>query len=313
MVSLGNCFYILSVYLLNLDIDNNLDLQGKLRKVFGDVLSCGYQGHVAQVKAIAYLRGWGGWLEQLFDYEDVMLSLNLCQGVKGCPEVINAFLDLKKENPKGRQWSEKYLSELIRYKQSYYNNNISVLSTEPLLCLPNCEICEAKCCYDGAYLEKSEAEKIEKFVVDHQDRFEDLMQNFIVQGTWAGLEHLKKTATKEFEYNGDYPKHFNKTRCVFCNDDGLCSLQVVATDLQMHPWAVKPRACWSFPIHGVKDGIIISPPKLKEPDPNNIGPEYPGYVTFLPCGKAQIRGKSWKEIYKNEIEYYIYLIKNGKL
>lgn len=313
LVSLGNCFYVLSVYLLNLDVDHNPVLQEKLRKVFGNVLSCGYQGHVAQVKAAAYLRGWGGWLEQSLEYADVMLSLISCQGVKGCPDVINSFLDLRKEEETGQQWGEKYLSELIRYKQSYYANNISVLSTEPLLYLPNCGTCEAKCCYDGAYLERTEADIIEKFVVDHQDRFEDLPQNFIVQGTWTGLEHLKKTATKEFDYKGDYPKHFNKTRCVFCNDEGLCSLQVVATDLQMHPWAVKPRACWSFPIHGVRDGKIISPPKLKEPDPNNIGPEYPGYVTFLPCGKAQIRGKSWKDIYKNEIEYYIYLMKSGKL
>lgn len=313
LVSLGNCFYILSVYLLNIDINNSRELQGKVKKGFDKVLSCGYQGHVAQVKASAYIRDWGGWLDYSLEFEDIMLSLENCQGVKGCPDIINTFLDLQKGDNKSRLWKEKYLMELIRYKKSYYDNIISNLAVEPLLQMPNCKACEAKCCYDGAYLEKKEAGYIENFVTNHLERFENLQQDFIVQGTWAGLEHLKKTATKAFDYKGFFPQHFNKTRCVFCNDEGLCLLQVVATDLQMHPWSVKPRACWSFPIHGVRDGNIIPPPKMDEPDPNNVGPDYPGYVTCLPCGKAQMQGKSWRELYKNEIEYYVFLMKSGKL
>lgn len=313
LVSLGNCFYLLSVYMLNIDIGNSTELQEKVKNGFNKVLSCGYQGHIAQVKTSAFIRNWGGLLDHSLEYDEIMLSLEGCQGVKGCPDVINTFLNLQEGDNKSQQWKEKYLLGLVWYKKSYYDNNISNLAVEPLLQMPNCEACEAKCCYDGAYLEKKEAEYIENFVTNHQERFENLKQDFIVQGTWVGLEHLKKTATKAFDYKGDFPKHFNKTRCVFCDDEGLCLLQVVATDLQMHPWSVKPRACWSFPIHGVKDGNIIPPPKIDEPDPNNVGPEYPGYVTCLPCGKAQLQGKSWRDIYKNEIEYYIYLMKSGKL
>lgn len=313
LVSLGNCFYLLSVYLLNIDVGNSTELQEKVKNGFNKVLSCGYQGHIAQVKASAFIRNWGGLLDHPLEYDEIMLSLEGCQGVKGCPDVINTFFDLQEGDNKSQQWKEKYLLGLVRYKKSYYDNNISNLSVEPLLQMPNCEACEAKCCYDGAYLEKKEAEHIENFVTNHQERFENLKQDFIVQGTWVGLEHLKKTATKMFDYKGDFPQHFNKTRCVFCNDEGLCLLQVVATDLQMHPWSVKPRACWSFPIHGVRDGNIIPPPKIDEPDPNDIGSEYPGYVTYLPCGKAQLQGKSWRDVYMNEIEYYIYLMKSGEL
>lgn len=313
LVSLGNCFYLLSVYLLNIDVGNSTELQEKVKKGFDKVLSYGYQGHISQVKASAFIRNWGGLLDHSLEYDEIMLSLEGCQGVKGCPDVINTFLDMQKGDNKSQKWKEKYLLGLVRYKKSYYDNNISNLAVEPLLQMPNCEACEAKCCYDGVYLEKKEAEYIENFVTNYQERFENLKQDFIVQGTWVGLEHLKKTATKAFDYKGDFPQHFNKTRCVFCDDEGLCLLQVVATDLQMHPWSVKPRACWSFPIHGVRDGNIISPPKMNEPDPNNLGPEYPGYVTCLPCGKAQLQGKSWRDIYKNEIEYYVFLMKSGKL
>lgn len=312
LVSLGYCFYVLSVYLLKLDAHANPAIQEMLTNAFDKVLSFGYQGHIAQVKAAAYIKGWCGFVGKALEYGEILSPLDECQGIKGCPDVISEFVDLD-GGDKGKAWKEKYLSELIRYRQSFYDNNYSNLTNEPLLQLPTCAICEAKCCYDGAYLEESESERIEQFVTEHQELFGDLKQEFIVPGTWKGLEHLKKTATKDFIYKGDFPQHFNKTRCVFCNDRGMCSLQVAATELQMHPWAVKPRACWSFPIHGVRDGKIIPPPKLNEVDPNNIGPEYPGYVTCLPCGKARLQGISWKDIYKNEIEYYIYLLKSGKL
>lgn len=313
LVSLGNCFYVMSVYLLKLDVSENPVVQEKLGKAFEKVISFGYQGHIAQVKAAAYIKGWTVFAGKPLEYEEILSFLLGCQGIKGCPDVISDFLDLRADETKGEEWKGKYLSELMRYRQSFYDNNYSNLSWEPLLQLPNCASCEAKCCYDGAYLEESESEKIELFVTEHQELFDDLKQEFIVQGTWKGLEHLKKTATKEFNYKEDFPSHFNNTRCVFCNDDGLCSLQVAATELQMHPWAIKPRACWSFPIHGVRDGEIIPPPKLDEADPNDMGPEYPGYVTCLPCGKAQKHGLSWRDIYKNEIEYYIYLLKSGRL
>lgn len=313
LVSLGECFYVLSVYLLEKCIVIDQSIKENLLKAIKVVSSYGFQGHMVQVEAAAYLRGWNNLIDKPLEFEDIFVSLNRCQGIKGCPDVINAFLASQKNNAEAQQWYEKYLSELIRYKQSYYDNNYSGLSLEPKLNIPYCSICEAKCCYDGAYLEKTESEIIEQFVTEHQDRFDGLQQNYIVQGTWQGLEHLKKTATKDFEYKGEFPAHFNNTRCVFCNDEGMCMLQVVATDIQMHPWAIKPRACWSFPIHGIKNGKIIPPPKLDEPDPNNIGPEYPGYVTCLPCGKAQLQGESWRDIYKNEVEYYLYLMKSGQL
>lgn len=328
LASLGNCFYVMSVYMLNIDVGNNPELQAKLGNAFNAVLSNGYQGHIAQVEAATYLRAWGRYLGLSLEYEEIMSSLSECQGVKGCPEVINTFIDLRKEE-KVQQWQEKYLSGLIQYKQAFYDDKLSGLPTEPLLCRPHCETCEAKCCCNGAYLEKEEVELIEKFVADHQEYFQDLRQDFIIQETEDGTEPRKKTATKdktpteESKSTGDIKsiggneaaknltKHCNKTRCIFCSENNLCSLQVVATELQMHPWAVKPKACWSFPIQGVRDGKII-PPLSDKTDSKDARAEFASYFSGLPCGETQTHGESWRDIYLNEIEYYLYLIKNGK-
>lgn len=313
LFSLGECFYIMALYLLRLSDDIRCKTKERMAEAYRNVTSAGYCGHKALTDAAFYLKNWwNGYFDPL-DYETVSNEIRQCSGIKGCPEVLNEFLELENAGEEEHEWHDKFIAPVFKYRNTFYQNNIAPLVTEPLLRYPDCARCQSKCCYDGVYLSDRDAQKLTSFVNDHSEFFTNLKADFIVQGNWKGLEHLKKTNVRPFEYEGDYPKHFGKTRCVFCSDDGRCSLQVAATELQMHPWAVKPQACWSFPIHGIKDGEILPPPRLDEQDPNYIDENYPGYVTCLECGKARTEGVSWKDIYKNEIMYYLFLQRKGEI
>ncbi|MBR4963050.1 MAG: hypothetical protein IKY54_04025, partial [Muribaculaceae bacterium] len=114
----------------------------------------------------------------------------------------------------------------------------------------------------------------------------------------------RKTEKAEYDlYDDSFPKHFTKTRCVFALASGECSLQRLATDTQMHPWKYKPRACWSFPIRGVKGEDVLPPDVDRETDPDYVDENYPGYATYLPCAVVdEENGQKWYEKYKYEVE-----------
>ena len=61
-----------------------------------------------------------------------------------------------------------------------------------------------------------------------------------------------------------------------------------------------------FPLTGCRNGEILPPPTSLEDDENNLGPEYPGYASLMPCvaGKGSVSGK---EYYINEIEYFNFI------
>jgi hypothetical protein len=176
---------------------------------------------------------------------------------------------------------------------------------EAKLLLKSCNLdsCQAACCYDGVYLTDYEEEIIKKVVSMAPDIFSDLPEKYIVDGSW--MEHQgRKTAIKDYCYTSiTFPKHFNQTRCVFCNDKHLCLLQIYAIQNNLHKWTFKPMSCWLFPLT-LKKGDLSPPPLFGEPDPNNIGPEYPGYVTYTTCGKHNEEGSDWREVLKEEIEHY---------
>ena len=313
LFSLGECFYIMAFYLLRHSDDRQSGSKERLAEAYRNVSSAGYRGHKALADAAFYLKNWWNGDITPLDYDTVSAEIRQCDGIKGCPEVLDDFLKLENAGEEEHKWRDTFIEPVLKYRETYYQTNIAPLSDEPLLQYPDCVECQSKCCYDGVYLSDRDAQKLTSFVKEHSEFFTNLKADFIVQGSWKGLEHLKKTNVRPFEYDGYFPKHFNRTRCVFCNDDGRCALQVAATELQMHPWSVKPQACWSFPIHGIRDGVILPPPRLDEPDPNYIDESYPGYVTCLECGKARTTGVSWKDIYKNEIMYYLFLQHKGEL
>jgi hypothetical protein len=172
------------------------------------------------------------------------------------------------------------------------------------LLLSRCDLakCEAMCCHDGVYLMPGE----ETFLVELVELLPELKsilpEDFVVDGFWRGDFYGRKTATRLHEYrNPNYPAHFPKTRCVFADSNGLCELEKLARRRKKHPWTFKPAACWLFPLN-VETGEPVPPPNDKIHDPYRTD-DYPGYVTYVPCGHNDPSGKPWSETLKDELSY----------
>lgn len=168
--------------------------------------------------------------------------------------------------------------------------------------------CEAFCCYDGVYLVEGEEEHIARAVSAHPEFFRHLTGEYIVDGNWYNRFKGRKTAVRPFSYKSpDYPRHFDNTRCVFAYDDGCCSLQTAAKELNLDPWHFKPMACRMFPLRYL-DGRIILPPHGEEKDHDYIDEDYPGFITFLPCGRHSEEGLPWCQALRKEILHLLSLI-----
>lgn len=307
--SLACCFYIVASHNLK-----TVNLQ-TYKDCYVEVLTIGMPGHMMQAVICASLDG----VEKIFP-EALGGLLNLCDGVKGAPEVVKELLLSEKENLDAplvaalEKWIEVYVDPIESYRESFRSKNEECFEIAPIYAQGSCMTCQAKCCYDGAYLQKGEEEAIEQFVTQYPEHFTSIERPFIVQGDWPGMESQRKTQRKSFEgYDASFPKHFTKTRCVFAMESGECRLQRVTTDLQMHPWKVKPRACWLFPIQKIKDNKIYPPSVMGNEDPDYVDESYPGYSTFLPCTKTDpANGEVWFRKLKHEVEYYKYLVRIGK-
>ena len=162
--------------------------------------------------------------------------------------------------------------------------------------------CEAMCCYDGVYLEPQE----EAFLRELVDRVPVLKAHvpaeFIVEGWWNGHHLGRKTATRPHEYrNPSYPAHFTRTRCVFADAQGFCELEKLARSRGQHPWTFKPATCWLFPLH--EDAGLPEPPPVDVADDPYRQPGYPGYSTFVPCGRHDPQGRPWQQALLQETRY----------
>lgn len=170
--------------------------------------------------------------------------------------------------------------------------------------LMRCDIaaCEAMCCHDGVYLRDGEEESIKSLVTQFTDLRASLPEIFIEDGFWRGELFGRKTATRSHNYkNPNFPAHFPKTRCVFGDSQGFCSLEKLARRLGLHPWQFKPTACWLFPLH-IDSGIPVPPPLNAKNDPYYT-PDYPGYVSVVLCGRHNPLGPPWWETLRAEVDY----------
>lgn len=305
--SLGACFYFLSSYALDtFDVQKLNIMQSKAEKIR-------MPGHLLQIYVVCSLKGLE--LERKnHSKENIFALLEKCQGIKGMPEIFQEYTIKFKGGFSQEEinlldnWNKEYVQPIMQFRHEFMEKMAEGLDDEPKLYQSNCEKCEGKCCYDGVYIDSEEEKNIYDIMKKFPEYFLNVPENCIVDGNWPGLEHMRKTEKKPYNYKDPlYPKHFTRTRCVFADENGKCMLQKAATENQLHPWFAKPRACWSFPLLGIRDGKVISPPKLGKKDPDFINESYPGYVTYLPCGKAHDDGISWKLLYKKEIEYYNYL------
>lgn len=277
------------------------------KKAKNKIIQNGKPGHIATLISSGILMGIDD------DYNFAVDNYLLCCGGKGCLSLTKELLSTcdEKIDPGKHSnfstWVKTYWEPISEYRSQYQASIISDLPEEVLLPGFACAGCESKCCYDGVYLLDDEIPKIQSFVANNRKFFNFLPDHYIVDGDWESLKQYKKTEKRPYEYlSKDFPAHFTKTRCVFALADGRCSLQVRAVELFLHPWKYKPLACWVFPLTGCRHGKIQPPPTSQEEDKNNIGPEYPGYESFLPCvvGKKVV---SWKNYYINEIEYFKHL------
>ncbi|RYZ57688.1 MAG: hypothetical protein EOP07_09225 [Proteobacteria bacterium] len=166
------------------------------------------------------------------------------------------------------------------------------------------KLCEAMCCYDGAYFMNDEEEAAIRLVVKSFPRsFPHLPETYVVDGYWEGEFYGRKTATRPHTYlNPQYPSHFNQSRCVFAAANGYCGLETVAREQGLHPWAYKPSTCWIHPAEDAGDELL--PPPLPEDDGFNLGPHYPGYSSVTSCGRFDANGEPWNEALASEIAYY---------
>jgi len=170
------------------------------------------------------------------------------------------------------------------------------------LCVCDVTRCEAMCCYDGVYLEPQEEAFLHELVARVPALQAHLPKDFIVDGWWQGEPLGRKTATRPHDYrNPDFPAHFARTRCVFADAQGFCELEKLALARGQHPWTFKPSTCWLFPLH--EDQGVPEPPPVEAADDPYRETGYPGYSTFVPCGRHDPGGRPWREALLRESNY----------
>ncbi|QIZ06826.1 hypothetical protein HFZ78_08980 [Priestia megaterium] len=196
-------------------------------------------------------------------FTEIIAILLKCEGVKGNSEIINQIISSNMRYCKDRKlidlydnWKKVFVIPIKQFKNILEQEHEGRFSNLPKI--KSCGLsCEAMCCYDGVYLNEGEEGKIANIVQNHSEFFTHLPEKFITDGNWNNLVTGRKTATRPYLYkNPSFPMHFEKTRCVFAYENGLCSLQAAATALDMHPWKFKPKACWAFPL-AIKNGKVI--------------------------------------------------------
>ncbi len=158
------------------------------------------------------------------------------------------------------------------------------------------------CCHDGAYLEPREEQFLHELLAKVPQLRAPLPQSYIVDGFWDGEALGRKTATRPHEYrNPQFPAHFPRTRCVFADAAGWCTLEKFARDRGQHPWTFKPSVCWMFPMQeseGQPEAPLADPRK----DPYRR-PDYPGYATVVSCGRHEPSGRPWTEALARERQW----------
>ncbi len=179
--------------------------------------------------------------------------------------------------------------------------------------LKKCDMtkCAGYCCYDGVYISDDEEKKLKQIIKNHPDDFEHDAEFYFENGNWKNIVVGRKTKTRPFVYPDDFPKHFNQTKCIFSDDNGLCILQKIAIRENIHEWSYKPNACIMFPLT-VRQGHIIPPPEKNQRDDCYIDENYPGYVNCLYCGRDCDNGKNWRDVLKKEIQYFNNVISKNR-
>ena len=297
--SLAGAFYFVALYLFNKQRET------AAIELFHEMKETKFLGHKALVHAVANLLEMN--CDKLSIQDTVELFLQ-CEGIKGGFTIANAFyLKYRCSDSEFQNWINKYVTPVFNEQKREKELIIKDLDNDFYVKRFCCKGCGAMCCYDGVYISQKEEEVIKQFMLDNKEYFDKYPNEIAKEEAWEDIVSGRKILTREFHSsNADFPAHFNNTMCIFAQEDGSCILQKVATDLDMHPWKIKPAACWLFPLDTDGDKVF-APPKCVQEDPNYIPEKYDGYVTALPCGQYDQKGTLWTDVYYNEIEYFYYL------
>ncbi len=126
--------------------------------------------------------------------------------------------------------------------------NPRIFDAEPLqrCCLDECK---GACCVFGVWVDPREMEDIlanAKLIMPHMP---EISQN---PGEWfVPVEDVDKNSPSGKVIHTAVepaPWHYGETACVFCHEDGKCSLQLAAVANGLHPWRFKPFYCILHPI-----------------------------------------------------------------
>lgn len=251
------------------------------------------------------------------DVKDIILLMRKVENITGS---IEPFINVKEElyrtitpfdKAEVDNWYKRCINPIEQARKEIYDTLITGLDNTIRLCSHNCSHCGSICCYKEASLTEDEVQNITN-LVKTAPYFRDIGDNFIIKDN---TNKKYKTATvwsPDKPYN--YPSHFTNTKCIFSLTNGDCALQRYAIDNGYHPWKFKPKACWLFPLTENTDITeenqpLVNPPLTsldKDKDPNNLGEQYPGYVTYIPCVEtpdAYSEQIIWYDKYIHEIEY----------
>lgn len=168
--------------------------------------------------------------------------------------------------------------------------------------------CFGLCCHGGTAFYLPEEADVMRTLAKTQRAFFD-KQGLSLEGNL--FEEEKKEETGEMILStgirpasypeGLMPAHFPSTACVFKRADGACSLQLLGSAENKHPWSYKPVACWMFPLELELNGkphIHVAHASTDE----YVDAEYPGFVEYTRCGaECKTGGKPAYEVLKHEI------------
>jgi hypothetical protein len=165
--------------------------------------------------------------------------------------------------------------------------------------------CEARCCYDGVYLDDGEEAKINEVVASSPRFFSNLPADFIVDGTWGdGRVTGRKTAVKHtISALPIFPPTFLEPAVYSAPTTTSVCFKCLRCSVACTSGRTSPQACWMFPMD-LDDGKPAPPPSAAEPDPQCLGEEYPGFVKFVPCGQDRPDGDPWDQTLADEIDYW---------
>ncbi len=162
--------------------------------------------------------------------------------------------------------------------------------------------CEARCCYDGVYLQGNEERELRDLVAGEPALQACLPAEFIVDGYWDGHMLGRKTATPPSQLpEPGFPRALRAHALRVRGSGWILRTAEAGAGKRNASLGLQATTCWMFPLQD-DDGVPAAPVAGPEEDPYATE-TYPGYANFVPCGRHDPQGRPWREALQQEIAY----------